>query len=171
MMNKGFTVVESLVAITILVLAVTGTTSAVQTGLNSHIYSKDQIVAFYLAQEGIEQIRSLRDENGLNSNNWLAGIAEDSSDPCYFGKYCIADIWSYTLSACPGGAGSCSALRQNSTNGSFGYDVSWPLSIYKREISLSAVSANEVSVLVSVTWSKGTSQREFRIRENIFNWQ
>ena len=61
--NKGFTIVESLVAIIILVLAITGATAVVQTSLSSYIFSKDQIVSFYLAQEAFEQIRNLRDEN------------------------------------------------------------------------------------------------------------
>ena len=68
--NKGFTIVESLVAISILVLAITGATSAIQTGISSYIFSKDQIIAFYLAQEGFEQIRNIRDENGLKKISW-----------------------------------------------------------------------------------------------------
>ncbi|MEK7461476.1 MAG: prepilin-type N-terminal cleavage/methylation domain-containing protein, partial [Patescibacteria group bacterium] len=83
MKNKGFTIIESLVAIAVLILAITGTASAIQTGISSYVFSKDQIIAFYLAQEGFEQIRNIRDENGLLNQNWLAGISSNSSDPCY----------------------------------------------------------------------------------------
>ena len=50
--KKGFTIIESLVAISILTLAITGATSAIQAGISSYTFSKDQIIAFYLAQEG-----------------------------------------------------------------------------------------------------------------------
>ena len=60
MKDKGFTIIESLVAISILVVVITGTLTAIQTGLSSYIFSKDQIIAFYLAQEGFEQIRNIR---------------------------------------------------------------------------------------------------------------
>src|SRR3989344_5905146 len=74
--NKGFTIVESLVAISILVGVIIGTTSAIQIGISSYIFSKDQIIAFYLAQDGFEQIRNIRDENGLKSQPWLTGLSD-----------------------------------------------------------------------------------------------
>ena len=47
--EKGFTIVESLVAITILILAISGVSSAVRTGISSYTLSRDQVIAFYLA--------------------------------------------------------------------------------------------------------------------------
>src|SRR3989344_8567617 len=89
--SGGFTIIESLVAIAILVLAITATASAIQTSISSYIFSKDQIIAFYLAQEGLEQVRNIRDENALVGRNWLTGLSANSSDPCYFGNACIVD--------------------------------------------------------------------------------
>src|SRR3990167_10137401 len=108
--NKGFTIIESLVAITVLVLAITGVTSAIQTGISSYIFSKDQIIAFYLAQEGVEQIRNIRDENSLKNPQqpWLTGIASSVSDPCYFGKACkVEPVFSSVATECSGGPGNC----------------------------------------------------------------
>ena len=170
--KRGFTIVESLVAITILVLAVTGATSGIQTGISSYIYSKDQIIAFYLAQEGFEQIRNIRDVNGLKSQNWLTGISSNSSDPCYFGNVCIVSpVESVSPIRCNGGAGSCPVLRQNASSGFFGYNSLWPTTIFKREITLSQVNANEVSITVTVDWSKGITNRQFKAKANILNWQ
>ena len=59
--NRGFTIIESLVAIAILIVAITGTMTAVQSGISSYTYSKDQIAAFFLAQEAFEQVRNMRD--------------------------------------------------------------------------------------------------------------
>lgn len=172
--TEGFTLVETLVAIAILVAAVVGASTAAQSGISLAIFSRDQVVAFYLAQEGIEQIRNMRDENGLNGRNWLSGISEVASDPCYFGKTCKVDALSSSgtfVSSCSGGAGSCPVLKQDPETGFFGYTSSWTDTNFKREIQLTQINATEVSMLVTITWNKGVINREFRARENILNWQ
>lgn len=173
MRNKnGFTIIESLVAISILVLVITGVTSAIQTGISSYIFSKDQIVAFHLAQEGFEQIRNIRDENRLNNRNWLSGITQSSDDPCYFGSACTVDpVQSSVAIRCASGPGNCPALRQDASTGFFSYDAAWPVSVFTREITLSSVDADEVAVTVMVNWSKGSVARQFKARENLLNWQ
>ena len=55
--KQGFTLVESLVAISILSLSILATFTAVQGGLKSSNYVKDEIVAYYLTQEAIEYIK------------------------------------------------------------------------------------------------------------------
>ncbi|MEK7227697.1 MAG: hypothetical protein AAB641_02285 [Patescibacteria group bacterium] len=169
--KKGFTIIESLVAISILIAAVVGATTAVQSGISSYIFSKDQIIAFYLAQEGFEQIRNIRDENRLNNRNWLAGIAENSGDPCYFGSACTVDpIASSAASRCTSGPGNCPVLKQDATLGFFGYNAAWPATIFKREITLTSINSDEVAVTVTVNWAKGGSSRQFKARENLLNW-
>jgi len=172
MKNKGFTIVESLVAISILVLVITGTASAIQTGISSYIFSKNQVIGFYLAQEGFEQIRNMRDENSLQGQNWLTGISANSGDPCYFGNACTVDpVNSNVPTRCPSGPGSCPVLRQDTSTGFFGYTLTWPATVFRREIVLTQINANEISVLVAIDWSKGLVSRQFRARENILNWQ
>jgi len=170
--KRGFTIIESLVAISILVAIITAATSAVQSGISSYIFSKDQIISFYLAQEGFEQIRNIRDENRLNSRNWLAGIAENGSDPCWFGSACTVDpIVSAVPSRCTSGPGNCPVLRQDTVTGFFGYNAAWPATIFRREITLTSINADEIAVTVTVNWSKGTVSRQFKARENLLNWQ
>lgn len=162
---------ESLVAITILVLAVTGAATAIQTSISSYIFSKDQIIAFYLAQEGFEQIRNLRDENRLKNQPWLTGIASTQSDSCYFGDACMVDPVNSNLPTKCSAPGSCLVLKQDPATGFFGYNVAWNDTIFKREILLTQINANEISIEVSVKWSKGLVNREFKARENLLNWQ
>ena len=168
--QKGFTIVESLVAITILVAAVIGTSSAIQTGISSYIMSKEQITAFYLAQEGFEQIKNIRDQNNLEGRFWLAGLAEHPEyDPCTFGEKCmVSPVESTTATRC---AGSCPVLRQDPDEGFFGYNSDWTPTIYRREIELESVNQYEIAATVTVTWSKGLINRSFKARENILNWQ
>lgn len=170
-MKKGFTIVETLVAVSILAVVIAGAMGAVQTGLSSYIYSKDQIIAFYLAQEGFEQIRNLRDENWLKGRAWLYGISDGSSDPCYFGNACIVDPVSTLAPTRCTGVGSCPILRQDSATGFYGYNGGWSATNFRREIVLSSINANEVTVTVTVNWLKGSANRQFRAKGNLMNWR
>lgn len=168
--QKGFTLVETLAAITLLIVVITGTYAAAQTGLSGATLSREEVAAFYLAQEGIEMIRNVRDENGLADRDWLTGIASQSTDPCYFGNACTVDAISNTLTRCSSPS-SCPVLRRDVSNGFYGYDSSWEPSPFTRTITVTQINSNEISILVSVAWSKGALNREFHVRENIFNWQ
>ena len=162
-MKKGFTIIESLVAISILLVAIAGAGSAIQTGISSYIFSKDQIIAFYLAQEGFEQIRNIRDENVLNGRSWLTGLA--------LGTTYFTDATQGTLTACPG---SCPVVRQDSVSGAYGHVRAWLPTVFRREIRLERISidnSHEIAIHVTINWNKGATPRQFVARENIFNWQ
>lgn len=86
--QKAFTLVETLVAISILTIALTGPLAIIAQALRSSYFARDQITAYYLAQEAVEYIRNQRDYNGLQgvsapaAENWLQGVATDSDlDP------------------------------------------------------------------------------------------
>lgn len=166
--EHGFTLVETLVAVALLVVGVTAAFSAAGAGLTTSSVSKDQVVAIYLAQEGIEKIRNVRDSNALAGNSWLSNLAANGSDPCRFGYSCRADAITGVLTRCP--SGGCPVVRQDSATGFFGYNSAWTPTKFTRTITLTQVNANEVSMLVTVSWTRGLVTRTFRVRENILNW-
>ncbi len=170
--GRGFSLVESLVAIVILITAITGVSSAIRTAISSYTLSRDQIIAFYLAQEGFEFIRNMRDQNALNTPAlpWLTGIASNINDPCWFGNACIVDPINSNVPTRCSAIGSCPVLRQDTTNLFFGHNGAWAATKFRREIILTQVDAKEISVLVTVSWTHGSSNQEFRARENILNW-
>lgn len=168
--KEGFTIVESLVAITMLIIAISGVSKAVSTSISSYTFSRDQVIAFYLAQEGFEFIRNMRDENALNNRAWLTGISVNVSDPCYFGNACRVDPIASTAPTRCGAPGSCPVVRQNSSSLFFGYNSTWRATKFRREIILSQVNANEISVLITVNWTHGTSNKQFRAKENLLSW-
>jgi len=140
--RRGFTIVETLVAIFILVTVITGTFAAVQTGLSSTITAKNQIKAFYLTQEVSEIIRNKRDSNYVlflkgTPTNWLSGIADVASDPCFPGKTCIADAFDLSLTSCgDSGWNVCDPIRQSSSSHFYGYDSGWDLTGFTREVQI-----------------------------------
>lgn len=65
--QKGFTLVETLVAITVLLLVVIGPMTVAQKGIQSAYYANEQVTAVFLAQEAIEAVRELRDGDAINA--------------------------------------------------------------------------------------------------------
>lgn len=176
--QAGFTILESIVAIGILSVAISGVFYAVSQSLAQATTSKEEVKAFYLAQEAIDIIRNKRDENKIalltgSIVHWLDGIAGQASDPCYFGKTCAVDVIAASgnfFSACDGGWDSCPYLRQagpEDTNPySFSYDVG-NITSFRREVQLEQISENEIAVIVKVSWPKG---RELKIKTLLLKW-
>jgi prepilin-type N-terminal cleavage/methylation domain-containing protein len=115
--QKAFTLIETLVAISILTIALTGPLAVIAQALKSSYFARDQITAYYLAQEAIEYIRNQRDINGLKgidastSESWLANIAVDPTDP---GNSLVNP---YTAS------GESNSIKANLTRTSTGYTL------------------------------------------------
>lgn len=59
----GFTIIETLVAITILMVAIVGPLVAANNALTAALDSKNQLTAMNLAQEGMEYIKNQKDNN------------------------------------------------------------------------------------------------------------
>ncbi len=180
--TKGFTLLETLVAISILVVAITATFSVAQNGLSSAMEARDQVVAFYLAQEGIEMVRNRRDENSLTrigtpATSWIAGLASQAGDPCYFGKTCAVDATTNLFSTCPSGSGSCYPITQDTSSQAsptylmYGQNAGWAATKFNREINLTQATSTELIVKVTVTWTRGLLTRTFNVSEIIRDWQ
>lgn len=61
----GFTMLETIVAIAILLAAILGPVTLITRGLFGSTFSKNKIVALHLAEEGIEFVRTIRENNKL----------------------------------------------------------------------------------------------------------
>lgn len=197
--QRGFTVLESIVAIFVLSLSISGAFTAIQQSLSQSIIAKDEVKAFYLAQEAIEIIRNKRDANQLirintGTGHWLRGIAENGADPCYFNpspdfpKVCRVDAFDLSLNYCGSNAwGSCPLLNQdqdtnlsNPTAYLYGYQTgpTWKPTNFRREIQIERVqndaSGNpiEIAVTVRISWTKGSLLLPFvfEAKTHLFNW-
>lgn len=172
----GFTLIETLIAITILASAVAGTMTIAFQGLRGAQLSSDQMVASYLAQEGIDFIRSKRDENylsrissGMAVTDWDVGL-----DACKGGTGCTIDMT--VPSNNPVACGSpCSPLTINVTSGLYGQrtpDATWVASPFTRRVTMTSASQDVYSIVtVTVTWQTGPIARSLTLREVLTNWQ
>ena len=77
--SRAFTLVETLVAIAILMISISGPLAVAHKALTAALYAKDQSTASFLAQEGMEVIKNLKD-NGAVSGGWLGWINDNLSN-------------------------------------------------------------------------------------------
>ena len=161
--KKGFTLIETLVAVTLLAVAVAEPLTLAARGLSSSLLARDQITAFFLAQEGVELVRNARDTNALTGANWLSGIPTDGD-----GAFTVdAKTASGGISSC---SGDCAPLNYDETTGFYTYSAG-DASKFTRTITVETVSAYEVEILVTIEWQTGVFNRSFTIAEHISNWQ
>jgi prepilin-type N-terminal cleavage/methylation domain-containing protein len=165
---RAFTLIETLVAITVLVVAVSTPVSLAAQSLFAAFYAKDQTTAFYLAQEGVEMIKNTRDHNLLvllrdnGVGNWLDGIALNTDLYVDTPHNQI-----YTSGTCPQ---SCPALAYD---GVFYNHANGVLSRFARTVRVTqdTADANEALVTSTVTWKTGSfKERSFSVSERIYNW-
>ncbi len=176
--NKGFTLVESLVAIGILSISILATFTAVANGLQSSEISRDQIKAFYLIQEGMEFIKNTREENALKNisgtpTDWLAGISAvggvaPAGDACYFGRTCRIDSANKTMTYCGAAFSTCPVLQQSPTTLVYGYNAGWTNTRFKREIQIESVNATEIKVTIQVSWTGGDVTKSVKVSQSLF---
>lgn len=180
--QAGFTVLESIVAIFILSLSISGVFSAVQQSLSQATLSKEEVKAFYLAQEAVEIIRNKRDSNQLRRINtgagdWLDGIAT----VCTFSSgsqknLCTVNATNLGIFNCGGAWAQCPVLRQDDNSFVYGYDSSDPATNFTREIFLEKVRDDafgnpaEIAVNVNIKWTKGVITRNFKVKTYLLNW-
>lgn len=162
----GFTLVETMVAITVLLLAVTAAFSAAQSGLSGSYYANEEITAFYLAQDAVEFVREIRDHNP--SASWLAGL-----EPCVSGK-CAVDSYRETVDTCAEGVCGKLFLKTGASadSGIYGYsNQSSTETPFTREVSIAPLSDNEARLNVTIKWNSKGKDQSFSVRENIYNFR
>lgn len=161
---RGFTLLETLVAITVLLMALLGPFAIAQQSLRSAYYARDQVTAYYLAQEGVEFVRAIRDQNYLSGTDWMSGIGATCT-----GVPCTVDYPNFTYAACP--IDGCPPLKVSAVGGLFN-QTSGTSSIFTRQIVISNSSTNPAQKIISVTisWQSGGVSRVFTLQERLFNW-
>lgn len=67
--NSAFTIIEVMVAIAIISIGMLGVVSLMSQNIQVQVVNKNNLIASMLAQEGIELVRGIRDENWLDQAN------------------------------------------------------------------------------------------------------
>ncbi|MCX6787705.1 MAG: prepilin-type N-terminal cleavage/methylation domain-containing protein [Candidatus Kaiserbacteria bacterium] len=185
----GFTLIEAMVAITIVTLAVTGPLFTASRAIVAAQLARQKLTASYLAQEGIEYARAMRDNEyllayqaggtGVSTAAWtdfLTGSSAGSITQCRAATCTLDPARSmgsgsgFALQPCSGA--SCAPLYL--ANGIYteqsGIAGSVPTP-YTRTIQAVDVSANDVRIVSTVSWSFHNNSYSVTVNDHLMPWQ
>jgi prepilin-type N-terminal cleavage/methylation domain-containing protein len=183
----GFTLIETMVAISLLTIAIVAPMLLTVQSLKSAYYARDQVTAFYLAQEAIETVHAARDANILKIAQGQSGVNIFDGIPSISGQPFTVDGPSNTMTLC---SGKCAQLQIDPTGTLYEYGPyscsnlsgGWTCSIFTRTATACYVQpspstlcngtvSDEVRVSVTVSWQTGTyTQRSFTLSEDLYRW-
>lgn len=156
--QRGFSLVETLVAITILLIAVLAPMRIASQSIKSAGFAREQLTAVFLAQEGIEMIVRARDADALNGGStwsWytsLLAACKNSGQGCSYNPTNGAFVSCATIATCRlylDTTGGTSGVYYTHTQGAL------PASPYTRVVKVlqgETLGVNEVNVQSVVSW-------------------
>ena len=172
--KKGFTLIETLIAISILMVVMVGPLTLAQRSLSSVSLTKEKMTAYFLAQDAIEYVRSVRDGNILSGNGWGDGFLIDM-DSC-LDSYCYPfTVQLSDPSPCGAIFSSCSIpLKYDTSSHLYGYwgtGANIEVSPYKRVMKIAPTNDHEVKIEVRVLWtSQGFGDQEIVLYDTLLNF-
>lgn len=172
--DSGFTLVETLVAISILLMAVVAPMVFISSNIANIFSTKDKLIALYLAEDAIDFVKyKTATEFNRANPGWLDGVGG-----CTGGQSCIVDSSGDTIQVC---SGSCPVMDYNSSTGVYGYGSggAWVPSKFTRTVTIVDVADDpyppapvpqEVVITTRVSWMYKGVLRETVIFEHAFPW-
>ena len=163
--QQGFSLIETIVAIFIISVGIITVLSINYRNIGFSSDVSDKLTAIYLAQEGIEIVKNIRDTNLLTAHKEpTSGVEWDD------GLTLGSDIYNfdYRSTSIPDNS-NCSGTTHiafDSWSGFYRCDTSGK---FERKVNIVS-NVDHLEVLVTVSWSKGGSSRSVTAQENLYEW-
>ena len=156
--ERGFTLVEAMVALIIITVALGPVFILATSSVNVALRIEHNLIASNLAQEGVEVVRNIRD------TNWLNGSVFDANLP--------AGTWRVGWDSVGGGlmaVGSNPVLKKN--NGLYNYSTGTD-TVFRRTVTISKPNNGELVLVSYVNWvERGNINRTVSAESHLFNWK
>jgi prepilin-type N-terminal cleavage/methylation domain-containing protein len=171
--QAGFTIIETLVALTIFSIAIAGIiTVSVQGGIST-TSAKNAMIGRYLAEEGVELIRSKRDTSvlsqpGLPEDGWNDFVTAATS-ACTTSSPCDVLVRTPGLDFYSCGSTSCAPLVYDA-DGFYTHAPTGTETPFSRAITVVPSGTDELYVTSTVSWMDGEVARQAVMQESLYNW-
>ena len=169
--NKGFTLIETLVAIAVLMIAIAGPLTVANKALMAALYARDQSIASYLALETMEIVRDIKNNNP--SSGFLNNLGGGTSclldnGKCDYGT--VSGTRGSLQTTCASSIG-CQIYLDNAAG--YNNQSTGNSTVFYRYFYLTATNnpadPNDYTLTVVVTWKEGTVTNEIRMRAELIN--
>ena len=163
MNQKSFTLIEVMVAIFIITVGAGAAFALIRQTLFATSLLQDRLIAAYLAQEGIEIVKNIRDTNWLKKRSdftipWNNGFTNCQTPTGCEGDYNAQSLVPYQ-----------DRNLYIDSDGFYSYSPG-VLTKFKRKISIDEISSEKMRVLVEVKWTERGRTHSFEALEHITNW-
>jgi Tfp pilus assembly protein PilV len=148
--KKGFTIIETLVAVTILMISIVGPLTIAQKSLMASIYARDQVTASFLAQDMIEKIKNDK-SNALLLNTVFSNWVSTYVNPC-----------------AQNNSVGILRIQSDGTLSTSGTNTPSKFSCTVR-IEMLPSSSSEAKAIVTISWTTGTLQNSVILQDNLFD--
>ena len=160
--QSGFSILEIVVAFSIITIGLVGVLSLTTQNVQVEYINKNNLIASQLAQEGLELVRNIRDNNWLSGNNWDDGITP--------GAY-ILDYTGFINSV----AGIEEArLQQRDDVGEEDYywhQAGDPNSLFSRLITITQTSPELLNVSSLIQWEDRGQTYQYVADTVLYDWR
>ena len=167
--SRAFTLIEVLVAITILIVGIISGFVLVTRALYNVAVVKDRLTASFLAQEGIELTRQMRDSNFLRilneeSADWRDGLG----DGTYIIESKVDSEGSIELVTI--GEDETPILFYDDALKIYNYNDNGEPTVFIRKIEIETVSDDEIRVESIMQWKTRTIDFDLTVEDHLYNW-
>jgi type II secretory pathway pseudopilin PulG len=158
--------IETLVAIAILMISIAGPLTIVSKGLNSAIYAHDQVTASYLAQDAMEYVKNTKDYNlKVVPANWLNWLSTCTDVTCSVNTINNTPYDGNAYAQCL----ETACLLYLSSTGYSPVSGGATATKFTRTFTLKNVKANEATAVVEVSWKNGIISNTVTYENEIYN--
>ncbi|TSC78670.1 MAG: Uncharacterized protein G01um101433_131 [Parcubacteria group bacterium Gr01-1014_33] len=196
---SGFTILETLIAFSVITAALLGPVALVTRSLYSAPFSKNKLVATNLAQEGIELIRAIRENNAICEQkgappSWKWDRDFDGGGKLHSGSNNLTiDPTVIVSQTCVSGAGGVTIANPTrgslcgtrpillDSSGRYNYVSGGTTTIFKRCVWVTqnatgsedaVIPGSDIMTAISVVlWQEKNEAKSITISEKLYNWK
>ena len=155
-MKKGQLLIESGIAISILVIGLLGIFGLLSRSLSLNNVISSQYIASNLASEGVEVVKNLIDANIIQFRPWNQGISTGSYEVVYNSQALEPNQNRFLLF--------------DSSDNTYNYQNGQP-TFFKRVIEIENIGADEIRVNSKVNWQIKGGSYSINAEDHFFNWR
>jgi Tfp pilus assembly protein PilV len=192
--TRGFSLLETVVAVSLIVGAVLGPVVAVTAALSRSAASRNKLIALHLGQEGIELVRTIRENNilcdildggVLGSHSWAANPETPAVN--INGTYRISatdatgmSCASETISSPQLLSGTETPLRMDIATGIYDYTPSSDPTTFSRLMTiqfpvsspdLGIPADHQLDISAIVKWTERDAVKSVTLKERLYYWR
>jgi type II secretory pathway pseudopilin PulG len=177
--HGGFTLLEVIVAVFIMVVAILGLMTLISAVVSSSNSSTARLAAANLAQEGIEVVKNIRDLNFNDVDGWDSWFGGFSGTTCYLIQYNSSVLNGSNQIGC---ANEAPILKYDAATGLYGYTKpdSTAMTVasqfqYRRTVIIiknpSGADDNEIKVSAQIVWTEKGRQNNLTVEDRLWRWR